>query len=661
MSGTMSIGGVASGLKTDEIIAKVMEYARRPQTKLQNNMVLAQQQLQAWQAMNTRILALKIKCDSIANSAGFELKRATSSNMDIVVPIAGETAPVGTYYLKVNSRAQSHQVASETFNSVETDVGTGTVEFSFSQDATKDFSVTVDSANNTLAGLRDAINRAEKGIQAVIINSGSDTDPSYQLLVSADETGAASEFTVSTAGLAGGTQTPNVNQIVQQGDDAEIVFGEGAGAITVSKTANTITDLIPGVTLSIGNPDPEKTVKVSIARDTSSVKNAIEAFVQQYNDLSAAIESEFAYDSETGDSGMLLGSTQLQLVQASIGSVISQSVTGVSTSFSVLSSVGITLDTEGKLQIDDAILTEALDDNPTDVMKLFAAKLTSESTYVSYVSANSDTKASGAAGWTVDVTQAARRAQVTAAVPVSAPLDQNETLTINSKTISLTAGMSLTEVINKINEYSSETGVSALSTGAGGSGSGSYLTLRHIRHGSKQDFTAYSSLSNGSGNTSGLGHSVVSGADPDGETGTGVGWSGLDVEGTINGERATGNGQILKADPEDSDSDIKGLVLNVTTSSPLSTKAYYTKGIGVTLRDMIVNMTSSTGLVTSAQDSLTTEIDDLTDRVAEMEERYVAQEDRLWSQFNAMESQLSKLQQQGNYLTSQLAALNTSK
>ena len=159
MAGTMSISGLVSGLKTDDIVAKVMERARAPLARLQNQKALNQQRLVAWQDINMRILGLKIKAEGIADAADFRAASATSSELTIVNAVATTDATPGAYYLKVTSRAQAHQVTSQAgaFTSVNDLVGTGTVHFGLANGTS--FDVTLDSSNNTLSGLRDEINK----------------------------------------------------------------------------------------------------------------------------------------------------------------------------------------------------------------------------------------------------------------------------------------------------------------------------------------------------------------------------------------------------------------------------------------------------------------------------------------------------------------------
>lgn len=679
MAGTSSISGLISGLKTDEIITKLMEIAKRPQVKMQADKIDAQTRLATWQDLNTRVLALKSKADSLATSGAFENCQATSSDMGVLQATTGTGASPGTYYLTVKTRAQSHQIAglaqgspAAPFTSTTAVIGTGKVDFAFGLDPSKSFSVTIDSANNTLVGLRDAINNKDAGVQASIINSGTATSPAYQLVLNSTDTGDASKFTVS----AEPSLTVDFSTVIQEGIDAEIQLGAGgAGAtpITVKKATNTITDLIPGVTLSVMSPDADKVIKLDVTRGTGQIRSSIQDFVQQYNDLTDAIDVQFKWDAQSEQSGTLMGNWDLQSIQMQITSVVKGVVSGVEKSYSALATIGITQDTSGRLQINDATLTKALNDNLSDVSKLFAASMTSQSSYVSFLSSTSDTKPSPTAGWNVNVTQAARQAQITAGTAMTDVLDADETLTIYSdpakagsaKKISLSEGWSISRVIAEVNRYSNDTGVAAVATKADGtvssnSGENQFVTLRSARYGSTGKVYAYSSVSSATGITSGIGNKIVSMDDATGESGAGQKLVGLDVEGTINGERCKGTGQMLSADPSSLNSSIKGLSVLVTSASAMSSTVHFSKGIGTSLRDALIGMTSLTGKFTTIQDSINKEIEGLNEDIADWSTRLTAQQDKLYARFDAMESQLAELQNQGAYLSQQIAAMNKS-
>lgn len=661
MAGMMSVNGLVSGLQTDDIISKIMSYARRPQKQLESQKAQYQERLAAWQDLNTRILAVKTRVAAIADASDFSIATASSSNSDILTASASNTAATGTYYVTVVSRAVNHQVSSQggVYTNLNDVVGTGDVNITLNNGTS--LKVTLDSSNNTLAGLKDAINKAGSGVQATIVNSGTETAPDYRLLLTSTQGGETNKMVSVTTTLSGGVAPVfDLDNPVQAAAPAQIELGTGAGKITVYKDSNNISDLIPGVTLNLLGADAGTAIRIDVAKDTATIKEAIQDFVAQYNDLADAIDDQFDYDPDSGFTGALFGDSRLRGVQSEIISGLTNPVIGLTGSYNALGAIGITQDFGGHLVVNETDLDKALSSNPQQVMRVFSAGIDSGSAHVTYLSSTADTKPSGTA-WEVAITQAAQRAQLTAGSAMDANLAQDETLTVNGTTITLTQNMTLQEVVDRINSYSNTTSVTALATGADGTGTGNYLTFRQTGFGSKRNVEVASNLSYTIAGTTGVGNvkaCTVEGAWA-GESGLGQGLLGLDVAGTINGVEATGNGQMLTLSGDEVSNSAKGLSLLITSPSPMTATLTYTKGAAATLRDLIDNLTSTNGSITTAEKSLTDAIDDVDESIADMEERLALQEARLYSQFNTMESQLAKLQDQGNYLAAQLSALNS--
>jgi len=659
MSSSMSISGITSGLDTEAIIEKIMEYSSKNKEAIEADKSVAEAQLAIWQSINLGVLALNTACASIADATDFQTHTTTSSDEDILTASASTSATPGSYYLSVMQIAQVHQVScseTNTYSSTNDIVGTGTISFTFSESPTSDFTVELDENNNTLTGLCNAINKADKGVQASIINIGTSSSPKYQLLLTSEESGADSQFSVS-CDLTGGT-APDLSRVVQQGQDALIKFGTGEDAIEVTKSSNKITDLISGVTLNLESANSAETVKVKIERDTDSVKSAIESFVEQYNTFMETIEEQFTYNADTEESGTLFGDYKLQTVQQDIISAISNIVAGLGSDIKSLSTIGITHDTDGYLQIDDDTLSEALEENPDNIMRLFSAGMDSDSAYVTYAASTADTQATGSS-WSVLITQPATQAWVTAGTAMTGTLGADEKLTIKGKDIQLEAGWDINRVIQEINSYSNETGVTVSATGADGTGTGSYLTFKSVRYGSSPSFSVRSNVSYTTGTSTGIGTVLIApnatgGERSDDEEFEGYGSVGVDVAGTINNATCTGSGQILTV--KDEDDEAYGLSLVITGSSTLTTSVKFTEGVGDRLRDLLNEMTSSTGIVTQAQDSLNTKISDYEDDIANEEEKLVIKEEQLWEKFNEMESKLSDLQSQGDWLAAALSS-----
>lgn len=133
-----------------------------------------------------------------------------------------------------------------------------------------------------------------------------------------------------------------------------------------------------------------------------------------------------------------------------------------------------------------------------------------------------------AGSYALNITTAGEKANVEAGTAQANPLAANENLNVNGVQIKLTAGMSQTQVIDKINEYSNQTGVKADAGGTGGA-----TRLMSTEYGSAAKITAISDVA-GAATSSGIGTTALTD-------------SGVDVVGTINAVAATGKGNTLTA------------------------------------------------------------------------------------------------------------------
>lgn len=655
-----SISGIVSGIDTEGIISQLTSLRRAPQIRMQARKTLLQKKLDAWDGLKKQLSSLKSAAAGLSHANTFRRSSGASSEPSLLTVATSPDAAAGTYNLTVLATAQAHQVKSQGYADTSSAVlGSGTVSIQVGTGTPG--TITVDETNNSLSGLRDAINRSGVGVTASIINDGDPANP-YRLVVTANTTGESSQITI-TPTLDGGA-APTFSTL-QEARNASIRLGEGAGAVLVSKPSNSVTDVIPGVTLNLVAADADKSVSVTVARDTSSVGAAVQELVSSYNALLESINSQGKFDPETNQGGSLLGDSSLLLIQNDIQRVLDQVVPGLSAGMNTLSNVGLTVGSDGKLQFDSARFTTALSENPTAVTKLFANYGDSGDSGIKYISSTMETWASTAAGYGVNITQLATRSRITAGVAQAEALAGDESLTLNGTTIALTNGMTQAEVIAAINAKTSVTGVTARATGADGTGTGSYLTLESGQHGSAYTLSVVSSMSNGGAapvaNRTGIGTTLVTESVAAGEAGTGSGARGVNVAGTINGETATGSGQMLTGSVGNATT--AGLVLQVTAMTTGSHgPLVFTRGVGGELERMIQELIDGTeSTVEQARSSVQAEIGAVSKDMKLADERLTALQERLRAQFTAMESTLGRLQNQSAQLAQQIAGLSGQK
>jgi flagellar capping protein FliD len=163
--------------------------------------------------------------------------------------------------------------------------------------------------------------------------------------------------------------------------------------LTVNPTSNTVDNVITGVTMSLKKVDAA-TVTLTVGRDYDAVKEKIGEFVSAYNETMDAINTQMAYDSENeAPGGPLFGDSTLRTIRSNLVDIIINKVHGVSSDFSTLGLMGISIGTDSKLTIDDTTLRGYLETNFEDVKKLFAADWSSDNSHLSYIYHTYDTEA----------------------------------------------------------------------------------------------------------------------------------------------------------------------------------------------------------------------------------------------------------------------------
>lgn len=360
---TFSVDGLVSGLNTTDIINKLLEVERAPVRRLEARKSEANARLAAWRALNTKLTTLEDRAAALASSLTYKAAKATSSNPQVAVASAAVGATPGTYTLTVNRLASAHQLSTDTFADKDAQVfGTGTLTLTVGTTTTE---VTVAEGQNSLAGIASAINASGAGVYAAVVQ----VDGGYRLLVTSRTSGAAGAVTVDTSGLVGGSATLSFPHEVSPAQDAEVVLGSGAGAVTVHRPTNVVSDLLPGVTLSLAGTG---TVTVTVEQDLEAVKKAVRDFVAAYNDLVDSLTQYGRYDPETKQRGALQGDGTLQRIQAELPDAVLRTEVADQT-LRRLSDLGVRVGRDGKLTLDESKLADALQGRFDEARKVLEA------------------------------------------------------------------------------------------------------------------------------------------------------------------------------------------------------------------------------------------------------------------------------------------------
>ncbi|MCI0508782.1 flagellar hook-associated protein 2 [Chromohalobacter marismortui] len=286
---------------------------------------------------------------------------------DAVSVSTDASAMPGRYQIDVKALAQAQTLASGGFEeAAELDLG----ELSFSV-GDETFSITLDADNNTLEGLRDAINAQGAGIGASIINDGSVTP--QRLVLTATETGETNQIAISSTTAALQTAFGFDSGAPTAGDMRETVAAQDAAlsvnGIAITSTSNHVEGALQGVTLDLKATNEGAADALTLSRDDAAIKGSINDFVNAYNSLQGTMSSLTSFDAETGAAGELLGNSTLRGVESQLRNAMGRVGGG---DYALLSNMGISLALDGKLEIDDDTLDGAIADNLDGVRTFFA-------------------------------------------------------------------------------------------------------------------------------------------------------------------------------------------------------------------------------------------------------------------------------------------------
>ena len=671
---SISVSGVVSNLDTESIITQLMSVESLPLSQLQTKVASFQTKLTAFGVVQSSVSTFQTALDKLSKPSLYQSMKGSIANSSVATVSANSSAKAGSYSLEVTQLAEAQKLAAAGQSSTSSTIGNGviTIDFgtisggtlsnegaytgsTFTSNGTGAKTITIDSSNNSLAGIRDAINNADIGVTATIVNDGGSSP--YRLVLTSNSTGASSAMKISVSNGSDGNSTalsnlltfdPGGTQKMTQTMEAQDAELEVDG-ISVTSSSNTVEDAISGVTLDLLATNSGSTTKVTVDADTESITTAVNSFVSSYNSLVTTLKQYTAYDASTKTAAALMGDSTIRSIQTQLRNLLNTPVAN-NGSFSMLSQIGVTLQKDGSMAVDSSKLSSALENNFNDVAALFSATGSTTDSLASYTSATSKTLAGT---YAVNVTQLATQGSTTASAAAGLTISEgvNDTLqvTLNgvSATIILAAGTYdsaddlAAEIQSKIN------GASAFSS------AGATVTVQASSDGT------LSMTSSTYGSASNISITGGNGQDNLGFGATATVTAGKNVAGTINGVAAIGNGQYLKGAVGD---DSEGLLVEISGGAIGDRGTVtYSQGYACTLSDYAESLLDSeSGIIAQRTDGLTSKINKLEDEESSMSARLALIEKRYRAQFTSLESALANMKTTSDYLTQQLDSLNSS-
>lgn len=400
----LTTSGIFSGINTDDVVSKLMQIERQPLLKLQSKEADYQAKISGLGNILSSLTGFKSSVTALKDSNVLSMK-AVSGDSSVFTATTTTGASAANHSIAVTRIAAAQSIYSTTFTNttdpvadltapnvvqrLQIQVGSGAI-----------YSITIDSTNNTLSGIKDTINKAKTDVTASIVNDGTGN----RLVLTSNKTGASNKIVVkvdedndgifeenpderdmtglsklafnptydgATGDVNGGIA--NLSQSVKPKDASLLVDG-----LTVTKSSNTISDVIAGVTITLIKDSGGNPVNLNVSKDTDAIKMKINSFVVAYNSAMKTIKDLQGTGTQKGT---LTGDGTVNSISSSIRSITTNNYNNSS-----LALLGITHDKSGVLSLDSATLDKALAANDQDVVTTLNTMATSmESTLNTYV------------------------------------------------------------------------------------------------------------------------------------------------------------------------------------------------------------------------------------------------------------------------------------
>lgn len=366
---TISSTGLGSGLDVQSIVSQLVTLERRPITQLQTAAKGIQTQVSAYGTISSLVDTLAEKASALAASSLWSKTTATPSDASALQTVSTGATPPGSYTVGVTQLARAQSLASAPLaGGSAAVVGAGQLQLAVG--GASPLSLSFSDPNTTLAQVRDAINASAAGVSAAIVQDASGT----RLTLSSRSPGAANTLAVTATALDGSPLAGGLAAFSVPGGMTQTQAGANAllsvNGLALESPSNQVEGAIEGLTLKLqkagGGP-----MGVQVDADSSAQTAAVQAFAEAYNALNTALRAQTRYDESTQTAGALQGDSTAVGVMNQMRNLLRAS-NSASPGLSTLSALGLQVQKDGSLKVDDDTLKAALT-KPAEVQALLAS------------------------------------------------------------------------------------------------------------------------------------------------------------------------------------------------------------------------------------------------------------------------------------------------
>jgi flagellar hook-associated protein 2 len=376
---SVNLNGTGSNIDFGTLTDAIISDRARPLTQLQTKSADYSSRSGALKQLNGKLAALTLAAAALTDRDLGTGRQAGSTANVVTSATSTDTAVAGTANLSVTRLATSLAQASRTYGDDKGAVLAGaatTATFELRKGgALTGTPITIDATNNTLTGLRDAINAADAGVTAAIVDVDG-TGTQFKLVMNSSATGVSGrvelvETTAVDTGTGADLNLASLNPPGATSDFSDLNAAFTINGLGLTRATNTVSDAIGGVTLSL------KTVGVAtitVTTKTSDLGDKIAGFVKAYNDVQDFIAGQYAKDGSGRPTGALAGDQTLRAAQRQLRDAVGGSSSDNGGALKDLTEIGIGRDNSGKLTLDTVVLNDKLTTSTSDVRALLAGK-----------------------------------------------------------------------------------------------------------------------------------------------------------------------------------------------------------------------------------------------------------------------------------------------
>ncbi len=327
-------------------IQRAVGIAGLPIQLLQNNVNDLTNQQDEMETLSGDFSKVQSAVSSLASAAG-NMLTATVSDPTIATATVGIGATAGSYTLEVTnlgsySNALSNDGLTTVTNPATQDISASSAyTLTVTNGTAAPVTTPVSFSGGSLNVLAQAINQSGAGVQATVVDVGSNSAPDYRLSLQSDQLGPV------TMQLNDGTS----NLMTATGATGTLAEYSVNGK-SVESDSQTVT-LAPGVTVQLTGSDSDASSTVTVAADPSGIATALQSFVSAYNSAITELNNN-------------RGQTDVALAGESIVYKLTDDLQGLgnysagSGNISSLTALGVNFsDTTGQLSFDQATFDAA--------------------------------------------------------------------------------------------------------------------------------------------------------------------------------------------------------------------------------------------------------------------------------------------------------------